>query len=154
MTNDERRLLLTSTKQAIPHAAADGADEEQVGEQALAALHKAFTTSIQSCCTRLIEREVGARLCSVGRGSLGQFILCQDNPSCCVSIASANLESEYHLAIQPRILFPLIDLMLGAAEPEPAPSRPLSEIESQLAVTLVEELIGGYEKIWQPVLSL
>jgi flagellar motor switch protein FliM len=132
----------------------DGTQATTDIERALEVLHEDFATDLQDLLRTMTRRDISVRLASAGRGSFGQFVLCQSNPTCCFSIAATPLDADYFLAIQPRILYPLLDHALGTSDPEPMQHRPLTEIEAVVARKIVEEMIPRYQRCWQPVLSL
>ncbi len=58
------------------------------------------------------------------------------------------------LDIEPAILYPMIDRLLGGRGDEPPPGRPLSDIELPLAARIVRLFLGQLQAAWKGVLDL
>ena len=88
-----------------------------------------------------------------GKGTYGQFVFGQSIPTCCAVVLARSIDVEFYVAIQPAILYPLIDRMLGAKESDAIPQRPISEIERGLSELILGGVLAEYEDAWRPVLS-
>ena len=58
------------------------------------------------------------------------------------------------LDVEPAILYPMIDRLLGGRGDEPPPGRPLSDIELPLAARIVRLFLGHLQAAWKSVLDL
>ncbi len=58
------------------------------------------------------------------------------------------------LDIEPAILYPMIDRLLGGRGDEPPPGRPLSDIELPLAGRIVRLFLGQLQTAWKGILGL
>ncbi len=132
----------------------ENSEEAKQTDNALAELHLRFAESLASVLTSYAGRDVVARMRSANRGLYGQFVFGQPIPTCCAIARAEPIESEFFFAMGPSLLFPLIDRVLGSKQIEPAPSRPLSEIERSIAKLIFSGVLEKYADQWQQSLSL
>jgi flagellar motor switch protein FliM len=71
-----------------------------------------------------------------------------------VVLQAAPIDAVLVLDLEPRILFALLDMMLGSRSPSPPERRPLTEIETRLAARLIRLCLEAYREAWEHVLTL
>lgn len=123
-------------------------------DPSLVHLHLEFATSLGDVLSEMTHRQVTARLRDEWLGTYSEFVFGQPIPTCCAVINSRVHGLEFYLVVDPKILFPLLDRLLGSKSVEPIPQRPLSEIERTVSRLLIEETVNRYAAAWQHSLSL
>ena len=157
LSPEELELLSTPTIVSSPPNSSPPAPSRGVSDPphpSLLELHRELAGSFGDELTEAAQRSVGVTLREQMVGSYAQFVFGQPNPTFCSVIRSRASELEFWFTIQPTVLYPLIDRLLGCRESDPVPQRPLSEIETALAGLLVERLIARYGEAWRRALSL
>lgn len=117
-------------------------------------LHRDFAEALRLRLSKFARRDVSVLLRDQSSGSYAQFVFGQVVPTCCAVVRARSIDLEFWLAFQPSILYPIMDRMLGSRESDPIPQRPLSEIESGLAMIILNDIITAYGDAWQRALSL
>jgi flagellar motor switch protein FliM len=156
MLSDEELSALRTPTREIDTSTSKVAPEVDVESpcQSLKELHRALADSLSSTLSTLIHREVAIGLRDQTLGTYAQFVFSQPIPTCCAIVRAESINLETYFAIQPTIIYPLIDRLLGCKQSDPIPQRPITEIESGLAVILLTEIIGKYNDAWQQALTL
>lgn len=126
---------------------------DEATHQALGELHRNFAAAMSGVFSDITKRDVEVRLRDDGKGTYAQFVFGQPIPTCCAIVTARSIDVEFFISIQPSILYPLIDQMLGTVEAEPIPQRPLSEIERGLVEVMLQGVFAKYEDAWRQVLS-
>ena len=157
LTAEELEVLSTPTAQGtvrnsskpnVPRCEADPA------HPSLIELHRELACGFGDELTEAAQRTVTVSLREQSVATYAQFVFGQPNPTCCAVVRSRTSDLEFWCTIQPVILYPMIDRLLGCRESDPVPQRPLTEIETALAGLVFEKLIGGYGEAWRRALSL
>lgn len=117
-------------------------------------LHRTMADALSTSLGNLVSREVEVRLRDQSLGTYAQFVFGQPIPTCCAIARAEPINLEMYFAIQPTILYPLIDRLLGCKQSDPIPQRPITEIESGLAEILLTEIVSKYNDAWQQALTL
>lgn len=157
LSEEELTVLSTSTKHdsGVSCSPADSLESSSTIEhKALAELHDGFATRLAEAFGKIANREVHCRLRKTVRATFGQFIFAQTIPTCCAVVRAEPIQLEFYLAIQPTVLYPMMDRMLGARSVEPSPQRPMTEIERTVAMLIINELLTRYSRALQHALSL
>lgn len=123
-------------------------------DPSLVHLHLEFASSLGDVLSKMTHRQVTARLRDEWLGTYSEFVFGQPVPTCCAVIKSRVHGLEFYLVTDSKILFPLLDRLLGSKTIEPIPQRPLSEIERTVSRLLIEEIVNQYAAAWQHSLSL
>src|ERR1700676_3592973 len=106
---------------------------ERVGKEqvrALQTLHEGFSRNFGAALSGLLRSIVEVKLTSVDQLTYSEFVFSLENPTCFNLLKAEPLEGNLILDINPSILYPIIDRLLGGGrDPTPVPRRPLTEIE-------------------------
>lgn len=87
--------------------------------------------------------------------TFGEFVLCLDDPTCLVTLHTADERASFVLHIELSILFAMIERMLGGdLSAATIQQRPLTEIERRLAVRIVELFLDEWKAVCKQVDSL
>jgi len=120
--------------------------------RAITALHEGFARNLGATLSGFMRTIVDVELASVEQLTYSQFILSLPNPTCFALLAAEPLEGSLILEINPSILFPIIDRLLGGGKTATAiPERPLTNIEFRLAGKILNLAIDQLEEMWRHV---
>jgi flagellar motor switch protein FliM len=132
---------------------------ERVGKEqmrALQKLHEGFGRNYGAVLSSLLRCVVGVKLTSVDQLTYSEFIFSLENPTCFNVIIADSLEGNLILEINPSILFPMIDRLLGggASGMSAATRRPLTEIEIRLVSRVTDPFLRELRESWSDILEL
>jgi flagellar motor switch protein FliM len=118
-------------------------------------LHDRFARGFSSSLSTYLRALIDVNLYSVEQFTYGEFILSLSDPSYFSIISLDPLEGHAVLEISPKILFPLIDKILGGKGEDFGPGiRTVTEIEKTLLEGVVKLVLRDLEESWKPVIKL
>ena len=98
---------------------------------------------------------VEVKLTSVDQLTYSEFVFSLENPTCFNLLKAEPLEGNLILDINPSILYPIIDRLLGGGrEGGPLARRPLTEIELRLVARITGLFLEELRHAWENVLEL
>jgi len=131
---------------------------ERVGKEqmrALQSLHEGFSRNFSAALSALLRTIVEVKLTSVDQLTYSEFIFSLENPTCFNLLRAEPLEGNLILDINPSILFPIINRLLGGSKESSAPTRrPLTEIELRLVGRITNLFLAEMKHAWDNVLPL
>ena len=131
---------------------------ERVGKEqmrALQTMHEGFSRNFGAALSALLRSIVEVKLTSVDQLNYSEFVFSLENPTCFNLIEATPLEGHLILDINPSILFPIIDRLLGGGDDSEPPSRrPLTEIELRLVGRITSLFLTEMKRAWASVLEL
>ncbi len=131
---------------------------ERVGKEqmrALQTMHEGFGRNFGAGLSALLRSIVEVKLTSVDQLTYSEFVFSLENPTCFNLITASPLEGQLILDINPSLLFPIIDRLLGGGNnPTPAARRPLTEIELRLVSRITSLFLSEMKRAWENVLEL
>ena len=131
---------------------------ERVGKEqmrALQTLHEGFGRNFAAGLSAMLRSMVGVKLTSVDQLTYSEFVFSLENPTCFNLIKAEPLEGNLILDINPSILYPIIDRLLGGGrEGGPLARRPLTEIERRLVARITSLFLAQLRRAWENVLEL
>lgn len=131
---------------------------ERVGKEqmrALQTMHEGFSRNYGAALSALLRTIVEVKLTSVDQLTYSEFVFSLENPTCFNLINAPPLEGQLILDINPSLLFPIIDRLLGGAADSINPARrPLTEIEIRLASRITSLFLNEMKVAWQNVIEL
>lgn len=131
---------------------------ERVGKEqmrALQSLHEGFGRNFGAALSGLLRSVTEVRLTSVDQLTYGEFVFSLENPTCLNVIRAEPLEGNLILDINPSVLYPIIDRLLGGGkETGPPARRPLTEIELRLVNRVTQLFLDELKRAWRNVLEL
>ena len=142
-----------------PIAVYDFKRPERVSKEqmrALQALHEGFSRELGANLSGMLRTIVEVKLISVDQLTYSEFVFSLENPTCFNLLHSGGLDGNIILDLNPSILFPIVDRLLGGgkqARPS-TPGRPLTEIELRLVNRVTNLAIRGLETAWSNVCEL
>jgi flagellar motor switch protein FliM len=174
LTQEEIACLLqvdgTDSHQAISAASANGpnagtdehaiaagttstAEEERITR--LRALSEHLAYNLSGALSKLFRAETHVDVGNIDNLTYREFLLCLNDPICFITLRTTDERARFALNVEPAILFPMIERMLGgdlgAATIEP---RPLTEIETRLAIRIVELFLCEWKAVCKQVDTL
>jgi len=131
---------------------------ERVGKEqmrALQTLHEGFGRNFGAALSALLRTIVEVKLSSVDQLTYGEFVFSLENPTCFNLLKADPLEGNLILDINPSILNPIIDRLLGGGREGGAIARrPLTEIELRLVSRITGLFLDELRRAWENVLEL
>jgi flagellar motor switch protein FliM len=131
---------------------------ERVGKEqmrALQTLHEGFGRNFGAALSALLRSIVEVKLTSVDQLTYSEFVFSLENPTCFNLLKAEPLEGNLILDINPSILYPIIDRLLGGGrEAGPLARRPLTEIELRLVSRITGLFLQELRHAWENVLDL
>ena len=131
---------------------------ERVGKEqmrALQTMHEGFGRNFGAALSALLRTIVEAKLTSVDQLTYSEFVFSLENPTCFNLVNAEPLEGQLILDINPSILFPIIDRLLGGNTTSPPPARrPLTEIELRLVSRITDLFLKEMHNAWENVVEL
>ena len=95
------------------------------------------------------------KVTAVDQLTFSEFIFSLENPTCFNVLSAEPLEGSLILEINPSILYPIIDRLLGGGrEGGPLARRPLTEIELRLVSRINDLFLRELSQAWENVLEL
>lgn len=131
---------------------------ERVGKEqmrALQTLHEGFSRNFAAGLSAMLRCMVEVKLTSVDQLTYDEFVFSLDNPTCFNLLRAEPLEGHLILDLNPSILYPMIDRLLGGGrESTPAVRRPLTDIERLLVNRITDLFLQELKHAWENVLEL
>ncbi len=131
---------------------------ERVGKdqmRALQTLHEGFGRNLGASLSALLRSIVDVKLTSVDQLTYSEFVFSLENPTCFNLIRAEPLEGNMILDINPSILYPIIDRLLGGGNDSgPTARRPLTEIELRLVSRITQLFLDEMRTAWEKVIEL
>jgi flagellar motor switch protein FliM len=131
---------------------------ERVGKEqmrALQTLHEGFGRNFGAALSALLRSIVEVKLTSVDQLTYSEFVFSLENPTCFNLLKAEPLEGNLILDVNPSILYPIIDRLLGGGrEGGPLARRPLTEIELRLVSRITGLFLDELRHAWENVIEL
>src|SRR5215467_11862588 len=131
---------------------------ERVGKEqmrALQSLHEGFGRNFGAALSALLRSIVEVKLTSVDQLTYSEFVFSLENPTCFNLLTAEPLEGNLILDINPSILYPIMDRLLGGGrDTGPLARRPLTEIEVRLVRRITNLFLDELKRAWENVLKL
>lgn len=131
---------------------------ERVGKEqmrALQTLHEGFGRNFAAGLSAMLRSMVEVKLTSVDQLTYSEFVFSLENPTCFNLLRADPLEGNLILDINPSILYPIIDRLLGGGREGGALARrPLTEIELRLVSRITTLFLAELRHAWENVLDL
>jgi len=122
--------------------------------RAITALHESFARNFGAALSGFMRTILDVELASVEQLTYSQFILSLPNPTYFALLTAEPLEGSLVLEMNPSILFPIIDRLLGGGKTAPnVPDRPLTNIEFRLAGKIMNLAIEQLQEMWRHVVA-
>ena len=132
---------------------------ERVGKEQMRgfqALHEGFGREFGAALSGMLRTIVEVKLISVDQLTYSEFVYSLENPSCFNLLTADPLDGHIILDLNPSIVFPIIDRLLGGGRDSQhkLPGRPLTEIEVRLANRITNLAIEALKNAWGRICQL
>jgi flagellar motor switch protein FliM len=131
---------------------------ERVGKdqmKMLQTMHEGFGRKFAAGLSAMLRSVVEVKLTSVDQLAYSEFIFGLDNPTCFNLLRAEPLEGNLILDINPSILYPMIDRLLGGGrEGTMMARRPLTDIEQRLVLRITKLFLNELKHAWENVMEL
>jgi flagellar motor switch protein FliM len=131
---------------------------ERVGKEqmrALQTLHEGFGRNFAAGLSAMVRSMVEVKLTSVDQLTYSEFVFSLENPTCFNLLKAEPLEGNLILDLNPSILYPIIDRLLGGGrEAGVLARRPLTEIELRIVSRITGLFLEELHRAWENVLEL
>jgi len=124
--------------------------------RALQALHEGFSREFGAGLSGMLRTIIDVKLISVDQLTYSEFVFSLENPTCFNLLYSEGLEGNIILDLNPSIVFPIVDRLLGGGRENTQGilNRPLTEIELQLVSRITDLAIAGFDNAWKNICKL
>jgi flagellar motor switch protein FliM len=150
-----KRAVSKGREKIVPY---DFKRPERVGKEqmrALQTLHEGFGRNFAAGLSAMLRSMAEVKLTSVDQLTYSEFVFSLENPTCFNLLSAEPLEGTLILDINPSILYPIIDRLLGGGrEGGQLARRPLTEIELRLVSRITGLFLSELRKAWENVLDL
>jgi flagellar motor switch protein FliM len=128
---------------------------ERVGKEqmrALQTLHEGFGRNFAAGLSAMLRSMVEVKLTSVDQLTYSEFVFSLENPTCFNLLKADTLEGNLILDLNPSILYPIIDRLLGGGrEAGVMARRPLTEIELRIVSRITGLFLEELHRAWEAV---
>ncbi|MBI3864350.1 MAG: flagellar motor switch protein FliM [Planctomycetia bacterium] len=121
------------------------------------AVHEGFSREFGADLSGLVRAIVEVKLISVDQLTYSEFVYSLENPTCFNLLKAEPLDGHIILDLNPSIIFPILDRLLGggrAPSQSSPPRRPLTEIELRLVARITDLAIKALGNAWANVCEL
>lgn len=119
---------------------------------ALEALHEVFARNVSASLSGYLRTIIEVRLISVEQFTYSEFTMSLPIPTSFNLLSCDPLEGHIILEVNPSILFPIIDRLLGGGKTDSHYlERPFTNIELSLVNTILERFILQLRETWESV---
>ena len=124
--------------------------------RALEGLHDGFGREFGAGLSGMLRSIVEVKLVSVDQLTYSEFVFSLENPTCFNLLQSGGLDGHIILDVNPSIIFPIVDRLLGGgrSNSQGHPTRPLTEIELKLAARMTDFAMRALENAWANLCQL
>ncbi len=119
---------------------------------ALEALHEVFARNVSASLSAYLRTIIEVRLVSVEQFTYSEFTMSLPTPTSFNLLSCEPLEGHIILEVNPSIIFPIIDRLLGGGSAEVLYlDRPFTSIENGLLNTILGRIIEELRETWENV---
>jgi flagellar motor switch protein FliM len=123
--------------------------------RAIHLLHENFARTLASSLSAYLRAYAVVNLVSVEQLSFMEFSQCLPSPSCMISLSMRPYDGNAVLEINPALVFPIIEMLLGGAGKGSAKmNRGVTEIEQSILEGLYRIVLHDLRAAWQQVCAL
>ena len=142
-------------KRALPY---DFRRPDRIAKDQLRAihlLHENFSRSLASSLSAYLRAYVQVNLVSVEQLSFIEFSQCLPSPTCLVSLGMKPFEGNAVLELNPALVFPIIEMLLGGNARTPLKvTREITEIEQSVMDGIFRIILQDLKTAWHAVTPL
>jgi flagellar motor switch protein FliM len=124
--------------------------------RAIHLLHENFARSLASSLSAYLRAYVMVNLVSVEQLSFLEFTQCLPSPSCIVAMGMRPFDGNAVLEINPSLVFPILEMLLGGAGKPVASkiTREITEIEQSILEAVYRIILHDLKDSWRQVTNI
>src|SRR6266705_6826429 len=123
--------------------------------RAIHLLHENFARGLASSLSAYLRAYVAVNLISVEQLSFIEFSQCLPSPTCLVSLGMKPNEGNAVLEINPSLVFPILEMLLGGSGKAPNKiTREVTEIEQSILEGLIRIILQDLRTSWHAVTTM
>jgi len=130
----------------------DRVSKEQM--RSLHFLHDRFARNFSSSLSAFLRTISEINLVSVEQLTYSEFLLSLPDPTCFCSVSMKPLEGNAALEINPSLVFPIIDKMLGGPGEPLQEIRALTAIEQSIFEAILKLVLKDLMDVWEQIIQL
>ncbi len=154
-TPGNRRDLPDVSRLPADELAAPAALDVRRQLEVIEAFHQDVAERFADALSRALQRLVEVQLTDVQAMIYSQFAFGRPRPTCYFVLQAAPLAAPLALDLSPRLLYPLLDALLGGGKHSCAlPERAPSELEQRLSRRVVGMILDELHDAWEPLLAV
>jgi len=131
---------------------ADRISQDQI--RSLHLLYDYFGRNFSSSLSAYLRAFVDVSLISIDQVPYSDFLKLLPDPTLFSSLGMRPLESNVALELNPSVVFPMIDMLLGGAGNTPLGERNLTEIELNIIEGVVKLAMRDLKEAWRPIMDI
>lgn len=131
---------------------ADRISQDQM--RSLHLLHDDFGRNLASSLSAYLRAFVDVNLISIDQISYSEFLKVLPDPTLFASIEMRPLDGNLAVELNPALVYPMIDMLLGGPGTPPVGDRNLTEIEMNIIEGVIKLAIRDLKEAWRPVMEL
>ncbi len=116
-------------------------------------LHDRFARNFSSVLSTYLRSIVEVDLVSIEQITYSEFLMSLPDPTFFCVLGVYPLEAKIAMEINPGLVFPIIDRLLGGAGEPVEEVRPLTDLEMDLMDGVVNRALEELEKVWETVIE-
>lgn len=117
-------------------------------------MHDRFARNFSSSLSAYLRSITEVNLVSVEQLSYQEFLLSVPDPTCFNAISISPLEGGFALEVNPQLVFPIIDKMLGGPGEALKQMRTMTDIEQSIFDGILKLLLEDLREAWKGIIDL
>jgi len=117
-------------------------------------IHDRFARNFSSSISALLRSVVEVTLDDTAQISYADFLARASDPTCYSSVSLRPLDGSAAIEIDPQVIFPMIDRLLGGVGKPMQTVRPMTEIEQSIVQNVLRLLVDNLKESWRPVYAI
>jgi flagellar motor switch protein FliM len=118
-------------------------------------MHDFLARNLASSLGAYLRAYVTVSLISVEQLSFGEFLQYLPTPTCISSIGMAPLDGNAVLDLNPSLVFPMLEIMLGGSgAAHVVDAREITEIEMSVLEGVIRRVLHDLKEAWEPVADI
>jgi flagellar motor switch protein FliM len=117
-------------------------------------IHDRFARNFSSSVSAYLRTVVEINLEATSQISYAEFLSRASDPTCYSAVSLRPLDGSAAIELEPGIIFPMIDRLLGGAGLPIQTVRPMTEIEQSIVQTILRLLVDNLKESWRPVYAI
>jgi flagellar motor switch protein FliM len=122
--------------------------------RAIHLLHENFARSLASSLSAYLRAYVAVNLVSVEQLSFMEFTQCLPSPTSMIALGMKPFDGNAVLEINPSLVFPILEMLLGGSGKTVRMTREITEIEQSILEGLLRIILQDLRTSWQAVTAL